>query len=104
MVTERDAELYTKAGDVIQDEVIGIIGSRSRGYVFAKDIFFPDIPKTFEFKKSSDEVYAAFVSDIHIGASTFMEEAFTKFIDWISGKTGSPEQKEIASRVGYLFR
>ncbi len=103
MITEKDPELYKKAQDVILDEVLGISGTRSRGYIFANKILFPDIPNTYEFKKSPDEVYVAFVSDIHMGSATFMEESFKKFIDWINGKTGSAEQREIASKIGYMF-
>jgi DNA polymerase II small subunit len=103
MITEKDAELYRKAQDVVLDEVIGITGAKSRGYVFANNLFFPDIPTTYEFKKSPDEVYAAFISDIHVGSIDFMEEAFVKFIDWVNGKAGSPEQREISKKLGYLF-
>ncbi|MBR9678811.1 MAG: hypothetical protein GON13_00905 [Nanoarchaeota archaeon] len=103
MITEKNSDLYKKSQDIVLDEVIGITGSKARGFIFANEIFFPDMPTNFEFKKSSDEVYAAFISDIHIGSTAFMEESFTKFIDWVKGSAGSPEQRETSKKLGYLF-
>ncbi|MBU0461355.1 MAG: metallophosphoesterase, partial [Nanoarchaeota archaeon] len=53
--------------------------------------------------KAPEEVYAAFISDMHFGSKVFMHEEWNKFLKWIGGETGSDEQKELASKIRYLF-
>ena len=43
-----------------------------------------------------------FLSDVHIGSLTFLEDAFTRFIDWINCEFGNEEQVKIAESVKYL--
>lgn len=43
-----------------------------------------------------------FLSDIHIGSSTFLDSAFQRFIKWINGDFGDEEQREIANNVKYV--
>lgn len=45
---------------------------------------------------------AVFISDIHIGSSTFLEDAFKRFVSWINGDFGDEEQKKIANDIRYL--
>ena len=45
---------------------------------------------------------AVFISDVHIGSSTFLEDAFSRFIKWINGDFGDDGQQEIAQNVKYL--
>ena len=45
---------------------------------------------------------AVFISDVHIGSSTFLEDAFNRFIKWINGDFGDDNQQEIAQDVKYL--
>ncbi|HME87162.1 MAG TPA: OB-fold nucleic acid binding domain-containing protein, partial [Candidatus Nanoarchaeia archaeon] len=65
-------EIAAKAQDIIHDEVIGITGSMGKNIIFANDAFFPDIPMTKELKKSPDEEYAVFISDLHVGSKQFL--------------------------------
>jgi len=96
-------ELYSRAKDIVLDDVIGITGSVGKNIIFANDVIFPDIPVTKEIKKSPIEEYAVFLSDIHVGSKKFLEEDFKKFINWIRGDIGSEKQKSIASKVRYVF-
>ena len=48
-----------------------------------KDLIFPDIPDQ-KINKSENEVYAVFLSDLHIGSKYFMEEELEKFVTWLS--------------------
>lgn len=95
--------LFAKAKDIVLDEVIGITGSTGKNIVFGNEIYFPDIPITKEFKKSPSEEYAVFASDLHIGAKDFLEDDFLKFIHWLQGNVGNEQQKEISSKVKYVF-
>ena len=92
-----------KAKEIIPDEVIGISGTMGDGIFFIDDIMWPDVPIHNEAKKLSEEIYAAFLSDTHIGSKKFLEDDFRSFISWINGELGDEEQKEIASKVRYLF-
>ncbi|MBM3200627.1 hypothetical protein FJZ53_06835, partial [Candidatus Woesearchaeota archaeon] len=96
-------EVYNAAKNLVLDEVIGVNGSFGDNILFANNILFPDIPLTKELKKSKDDVYAVFISDIHVGSRMFLPEDFQKFLDWINCEYGTDEQKEIAKKVKYLF-
>jgi site-specific DNA-cytosine methylase len=44
-----------------------------------------------------------FLSDVHIGSLTFLEDAFSRFIDWINCDYGNEEQRRVAEDVKYLI-
>lgn len=90
------------AGELVCDEVIGVVGVSSKNYVYASKILFPEIPRR-DPKKAEEEVYAAFISDIHVGSNMFLTESFGQFVKWMRGETGSAEQKRIADKTKYLF-
>jgi DNA polymerase II small subunit len=90
------------------DEMIGVVGfnmpdDKQDNIVFATDILIPDVPNNKELKKSPDEAYAVFLSDIHIGSTLFCKNEFIKFINWLKGDIGSIENKRTASKVKYIF-
>lgn len=103
ITTRNKAEIYNIAREVLLDEVIGVTGVNNNGVVFISNILFPDVPLTKELKKSADEAYALFLSDLHVGSTNFLSADFEKFLSWISLKSGSDEQKEIAKNVKYIF-
>ncbi len=103
IVTKTNSELYSMANDITLDEVIGVSGSMGNGVAFCRNIYFPDIPVTHELKKSPDEVYAVFISDIHFGIKNFLAGDFVKFLMWLREEYGNERQREIAKKVGYLF-
>jgi DNA polymerase II small subunit len=102
VVSKNKAEAFEKAKDVVLDEVIAIKASGSREILFANDLIFPDSASK-EKKLAPEEIYAAFISDIHVGSDKFLEQNFIKFIDWLNGKIGTEKQKEISSKIRYLF-
>ncbi len=103
IITKRNESLFEEAKELVLDDIIGINGSLGKGVVFADSIIFPDIPTTKEIKKSPEEVYAAFISDLHVGEKGFYEKEFLKFISWLNCEAGNDSQKEIAKKVKYLF-
>ena len=44
-----------------------------------------------------------FTSDIHIGSTTFLDDAYSRFIKWINGDFGNEEQMEMANNVKYMI-
>lgn len=103
VLINKDKEAYTTAKNIVLDEVIGVNGRYGNNVIFANSILFPDIPLSKELKKSKDDSYAVFISDLHVGSKMFLPEDFKKFIDWMNGKYGNPEQKEITKKIKYLF-
>ena len=99
LVHNENHQLYEKAEKIVRDEVIGIIGSKKGTLVIASDIVQPGVPRIDE--KPMD-FGAVFISDVHIGSSTFLEDAFNRFIKWMNGDFGDDSQQEIANDVKYL--
>ncbi|MBU1703992.1 MAG: DNA-directed DNA polymerase II small subunit, partial [Nanoarchaeota archaeon] len=100
---QNKSDLYKAAKELVLDEVIGVVGTNGDNIVFANSIVLPDVPMHNEIKKAPDESYAAFLSDLHVGSDTFLPEEFNKFLSWIKGESGNDSQKELASKVDYIF-
>jgi len=99
LIHNENHSLFEKSETIVKDEVIGVIGSKKGGLVIASEIIHPSVPRIEE--KQMD-FSAVFISDIHIGSSTFQEEAFKKFVKWINGEFGDETQQDIANDVRYL--
>ena len=96
-------EVKKKALMLLPDQVICLAVIKTRTDLFmVEDIIFPEIGKK-QSQRAQEPVYAVLTSDIHIGSTKFNKEAFKRFILWLKGKYGTPEMKEIASRVKYLL-
>lgn len=98
----KDKISFDLAKNLVFDEVIGIAGFFNGEIIFGEKIYFPDIPITNELKKSPDESFVAFISDIHVGSKNFLEKEFLRFIDWLNLKYGNKREMEIARRLKYL--
>lgn len=103
LINQNRPDLSAIAADIVFDEVLGIHGTSGDGIIFANGIIFPDVPVTKELKRAPDEVYAIFLSDIHVGSRKFLSAEFAKLLAWLSGTTGSDAQRAIAGKVRYLF-
>ncbi|MFW6007710.1 MAG: DNA-directed DNA polymerase II small subunit [archaeon] len=101
-VSSKEKDLVEKAENLIEDEVIGVVGRFSGNLFITDKIIFPDVPNN-DMKKSDDDEYVVFTSDIHVGSNLFLEDSFNNFIDWINGDYGSDKQKEISKKVKYIF-
>ncbi len=80
-----DKELQKTADMLLTDQFVmaRISLGKNSGYII-KDLILPDIPEQAK-NKSESEVYAVFLSDLHIGSKYFMEEEFSEFVSWLSG-------------------
>ncbi len=102
LVSKSKQEQLALAADIVLDEVIGVKGVLGDGVVFADTLVIPDVP-IVEQKRAPDEVYAAVLSCIHVGSARFEHEKFNNFLEWVNGSFGTSEQKEIASKLKYIF-
>ncbi|MCJ7478669.1 MAG: DNA-directed DNA polymerase II small subunit [Candidatus Nanohaloarchaeota archaeon QJJ-7] len=83
--------------NIVQDEVIGVKGSLGDDIIFADRIVWPDVPLPDDIQSTSEEVYAAFISDIHFGSKDTMEEKLDKLLDWLNSGNS------YAQKIKYLF-
>ncbi|OGS60003.1 MAG: hypothetical protein A3K59_05215 [Euryarchaeota archaeon RBG_19FT_COMBO_69_17] len=82
---------------VVSDEVLGVVGTvNDRGLLIAQSLVRPDIPVSRAFRGTSDHIRAAFMSDIHVGSRTFLEDKWSKFLTWVQ------DGDEVARSVRYL--
>jgi len=102
LVNKDKKEIYEKAKNILQDDVIGVRGFGDKEIIFANDVIYPDTLLSEKTRLDREES-AAFISDIHIGSKNFLEENFKKFIVWLNGETGDKDQREEARRIRYLF-
>ncbi len=103
IVSKSKTELYQIAKDLVVDEVVGITGVYYDKIIFAESFVWPDIPQDHEIKKGPEEEFVIFLSDIHVGSKLFLKDEFQKFIEWINGRAGNEEQRQIALAVKYIF-
>jgi len=104
MALKNNGEVFHCASEVIVDEIIGVSGkfSKNGDLIIIQNIVFPDIKLQHDKKKAEIPVYAAFLSDIHLGSNMFMTDEWNSFLRWINGDLGNLRQKEAASKIKYL--
>ena len=103
IINKSKPALFNEAADIVLDETIGILGVNAGTVIFGNKIIWPDVPTNKELKKTEEEKYTLFLSDLHVGSSKFLPEDFEKFIRWINCKIGNERQKHIARNVDYIF-
>jgi DNA polymerase II small subunit len=93
----KDRDIADLVDDLLLDEVIAVEGTLSDdgGIVFADDIHFPEVPRTYDPSTADRHVQAALISDVHVGSQEFAEDAWQSFADWLH----TPE----AESVEYLL-
>ncbi|ACX72503.1 DNA-directed DNA polymerase [Methanocaldococcus vulcanius M7] len=89
--------------ELLLDEVIGVKGmvSKSGTSIYVDEIIRPALPpKTI--KKIDEEIYMAFLSDIHIGSKEFLHKEFGKFIRFLNGDVDNELEEKVVSRLKYI--
>ncbi|WP_405279195.1 DNA-directed DNA polymerase II small subunit [Methanobrevibacter sp.] len=102
LFSNNNDELFAEAEKLVRDEVIGVIANKSddNNFAFGQQIINPGVLRVPEKEMDFGIV---FLSDVHIGSLTFLEDAFTRFIDWINCDYGTEEQRRVAEDVKYLI-
>lgn len=102
LFSNNNEELFSEAEKLVRDEVVGVIANKSgdRGFAFGQQIINPGVLRVPEKKMDFGIV---FLSDVHIGSLTFLEDAFSRFIDWINCDYGTEEQRRVAEDIKYLI-
>jgi DNA polymerase II small subunit len=74
------------AGDsIIPDEVIGIVGKTSAkgDMVVLNELIRPDLPLRKGMAPTDSWASVAFMSDVHVGSNTFLDQAWERMIHWL---------------------
>ena len=101
LFSNKNEELFAEAEKLVRDEVVGVIANRGDGdFTIANQLIYPGVTRIQEKEMDFGVV---FLSDVHIGSLTFLEDAFQKFIDWINCEYGTEEQRRIAEDIKYLI-
>lgn len=87
---------------LVNDEVIGVVGTVRGEIIIAKEIIEPDIPITKPQPECEDPISAAFLSDVHVGSLLFKEREFERFLDWLNLSSGA-NRRDVAQSIKYIF-
>jgi DNA polymerase II small subunit len=103
LIRNSDKELFELASRLLLDEVIGVTGSVTNDgkLMLATKIIQPDVPNSVQ-RRTGSHGKAVLISDVHVGSSQFMEDAWLDFLDFLKGESDSEDMREIASQVRYL--
>jgi DNA polymerase II small subunit len=99
LINSNNPQLYERAEEICLDSVLGFSGVGNREILFANDVVFPDSILQ-ERKKSPIEEFALFLGDLHFGSRLFLENGFSKFVDYVNGKVPNTPEVE---KIKYLF-
>ena len=102
LISKDNSELMEAASKLMKDEVVGVIAERRKGNDLAicQRIIDPGVPRM---PKKDMDFGVVFTSDIHIGSTTFLDDAYSRFIKWVNGDFGNEEQMEMANNVKYMI-
>ena len=102
LINNKKKELYDIGENILNDDVVALEVMSSGSFLFANGIIYPEASIS-EKKRSKEDVWVAFISDLHAGSKMFLEKNLIKFIKWLNGTEGDSSQKALAKKIKYLF-
>ena len=102
LFSNKNDEVFREAETLVRDEVVGVIANKSDDpkFAFGQQIIKPGVLRVPDKEMDFGIV---FLSDVHIGSLTFLEDAFQKFIGWMNCEYGDEDQRKVAEDVKYLI-
>jgi DNA polymerase II small subunit len=102
LISQDKETLIKKAKEVVLDDVIGVRCSGGSEIIYANEIVFGE-SYLLEKRKSENESYALFLSDIHVGSKLFKEENFLRFLKWLNGEDVDEATRAKLDKIKYIF-
>lgn len=97
-----DSSISQRARSLFLDQVTCIEVSRTQGdLLIGHDFLNPDIPDR-PTRGSDEELYAALLSDLHVGSQKFLSDPFQRFLRWVQGDYGDDTIRRMARRLKYI--
>jgi DNA polymerase II small subunit len=95
-------EIIEKSRSLLLDQVICVNAIKGNNdLLIAKDFILPEAPQKTP-HKASIPIYAALMSDLHVGSNKFMEKELNRFLRWLKGEYGNEKLRDIAGHIKYL--
>ncbi|HWQ48770.1 MAG TPA: DNA-directed DNA polymerase II small subunit [Methanosarcina sp.] len=103
LIRNSDKELFEFASKILLDEIIGVTGSVTNdgSLMLATKLIQPDVPNNVQ-RRIESYGKAILISDVHVGSSQFMEDAWLDFLDFLKGESDSESMRELAASIRYL--
>jgi DNA polymerase II small subunit len=102
LVNQNKKEVFDKARDLLEDDIVAFSVSGTGEMLFANDIIYPEA--ALQEKKYADvDEYVAFTGDFHAGSTMFLEKNVLRFVKWLNGEEGDENQRALAKKVKYLL-
>lgn len=96
-------EVLEKAQAILMDQVICISAIKGRNdLLIAEEFIWPDMPQKTP-NRAPSPVYAALISDLHVGSKKFMAKEFSRFVLWLNGKFGNSNLRKMAGHIKYVI-
>ena len=97
-------DILQVANEVVLDEIVGIRGQLSKNgdLIVIHNVVSPDISIQNGRHRADIPIYAAFLSDIHVGSKQFLEDEWQSFLRWINGQVGNSRQQDVAGKIKYI--
>jgi DNA polymerase II small subunit len=104
LIRNTDKELFELASQVLLDEVIGVTGllTSAGNLMFATKLIQPDVPNGIQ-RRTRSQGKIVMISDVHIGSSQFLEDAWLDFLDFLKGESEPEVMRELAASIRYLI-
>ncbi|MHA1953306.1 MAG: metallophosphoesterase [Candidatus Heimdallarchaeaceae archaeon] len=103
IIMNSNVDLIQKAEFILEDSVLCFLGKWNKEILNVNDVLWPDIPFNHKPHKSTEEVLALFISDIHVGSKNFAGELFLRLIKFINGQLESEKHNQIGENIKYIF-
>lgn len=105
LASNKESRLLELADTLILDEIVGVSGKLAPrrggrdGLVILDEIVRPEVPLDHK-ARAGGRGKALVLSDVHVGADTFLHEGWEGVIDWLSGKLS--DHADVARQVRYV--
>jgi DNA polymerase II small subunit len=98
-----DKDIYEESNKLVLDDVVGVSGNLTNDgkLLIAKKLVFPDLPN-MGLSKNGSQGKALFISDVHIGSNTFLQEQWDDFMTFVTRQSENPELNKIAQQLRYI--
>ncbi|MDK2892456.1 DNA-directed DNA polymerase II small subunit [Methanohalophilus sp.] len=103
LFTTSEKDLFEQASHLVLDDVVGVSGKLTNDgrLLIANKLIFPDVPNGV-FRSAPSSGKAVFISDVHIGSTTFLDEQWEAFISFLKGESPDENLKKLAQELRYL--
>ena len=102
LINKNKKEVYELAKELVPDEVVALNVSNNGNFIYCNNLIRPQVILP-EKKRIEKDIWVAFISDIHVGSTFFLEKSFINFIRWLNGAGEEKNHGDIAGKIKYLF-